>query len=156
MFDENDKDIEREFAALGIPYKWKQLNIDLKPELHKRDFHLVTHFYYQKGQAECILPVILFHVKRNFEVLLKLIQLKKLNINVYYVKLFSEDNPVVISDVMEDLSPDHCAEDMQDVLTFASSRIDKNRSPFIFSTKEHRRWITEIQFTFYLEEDFFA
>lgn len=154
MFETTDTDIINAFNELGLTYRWEQLNIDLLPELHKRQFQLVTHFYYKSGQAKTLPTVIKYHILKNFNVLLKLIQLKKLNVKYYYVKMFSEDNSPLVSDWIRELDTETLMSDIDWVLEYMLEPT-QHESPFLLSTDEHSRYIIEIRFTFVLIEDFF-
>jgi hypothetical protein len=153
MFNSDDQDIIAAFNELGLTYRWEQLNIDLNPELHKRQFQLITHFYYKSGQAPTTPEVINYHILKNFNVLLKLIQLKQLNVKYYYVKIFTEDNNPLISDSIRELDGNVLLHDIDWVLEYALN--PDNTSPFLLSTDEHPRYIIEIRFIFTLIEDFF-
>ena len=153
MFNSDDKDVIDAFNELGLTYRWEQLNIDLNPELHKRQFQLVTHFYYKKGQAPTTPEVIKYHILKDFDVLLKLIQLKKLNVDDYYVKIFTEDNKPILTNYIEDLSTNILLHEINWVLEYALN--PNNTSPLLLSTDEYPRYLIEIRFIFTLIEDFF-
>ena len=150
MFNSDDKDVIAAFNELGLTYRWEQLNIDLNPELHKRQFQLITHFYYKKGQAEVLPEVIKYHILKDFEVLLKLIQLKKLNVDDYYIKIYTENNNPILTNYIEDLSTDILLHEINWVLEHTINNYDK-----FLSTDEYPRYIIEIRFIFTLIEDFF-
>ena len=152
MFSSDDKEVITAFNELGLTYRWEQLNINLLPELHKREFQLLTHFYYAPGQAEAIQEVIEYHVLRDFDVLVKLIQIKNLNVKYFYTKIFIENNPPLLLNFMRDLDKRLLLFELRRSIEFAQS----DPSPFLLSSDTFRRDIIEIRFTFTLLEDFFA
>ena len=153
MFSHDDIDIDNILKETGATYRWDELNIDLIPELHKRQFQLRIIFNYIKGQAEATEDIIRYHVLKNFRVLLKLIQLKQLNVKYYYFKIYTEYNSPLFSNSLETLDENLLLYSVNKVLDFAK---DPNRpSPFLFSTETEKVYIIEIRFIFTLIEDFF-
>ncbi len=154
MFSHDDKEIDDILRETGVTYRWDELNIDLIPELHKRQFQLRTVFNYIKGQAEATEDVIRYHVLKNFRVLLKLIQLKNLNVKNYYFKVITEYNNPLISYVIHTLDEKTLLSNINLVLDNAKD--PENPSPFLFSTETHKVYIIEIKFVFTIMEDFYA
>ena len=151
MFASDDKDVSDILDKSGLPYQSEQLNIDLMPG-HKRQYQWVVHFYYEKGQAEILPEVIKNQVSKNFTVLLKIIQLKKLNVKYFYVKIYLEDNNPLLSDTIRDLNSNVLLHDMEWVLDYAIHG-KTNPSPLILSTAKKPLYIIEIKFIFTIIED---
>lgn len=155
MFSDNDKqDIINIFNELGVIYRWDELNIALYPELHKRQFQFRTHFNYIKGQAEATEDIIRYHILKDFQVLLKLIRLKNLNVKNYFFKLTDELSNPLISNILRNLDENLLIHEINEVLDYAKD--PDNPSPFLFSTENQRNYIIEIKFVFTIIEDFFA
>ena len=153
MFSHDDIDIDNILKETGATYRWDELNIDLIPELHKRQFQLRTEFNYIKGQAEATEDIIRYHILKNFRVLLKLIQLKNLNVKDYYWKVYTEYNNPIFSHLLRSLDENLLLDTINSVLDYVKS--PDNPSPFLFSTETHKVYIIEIKFVFSIIEDFF-
>ena len=154
MFSHDDIDIDNILKELGVTYRWDELNIDLIPELHKRQFQLRTIFNYVKGQAEATEDIIRYHILKNFRVLLKLIQLKNLNVKDYYFKVSAEYNNPLISYIIRTLDENTLLYNINLVLDNVKDL--NNPSPFLFSTETNKIYIIEIKFVFTIMEDFYA
>ena len=153
MFSHDDIEIDNILKETGATYRWDELNIDLIPELHKRQFQLRTEFNYVKGQAEATEDIIRYHILKNFRVLLKLIQLKNLNVKNYFFKVYTEYNNPIFSHILRTLDENLLLSSINSVLDYAKS--PANPSPFLFSTETQKIYIIEIKFVFTIIEDFF-
>ena len=154
MFSHDDIELDNILKETGATYRWDELNIDLIPELHKRQFQLRTEFNYIEGQAEATEDIIRYHILKNFRVLLKLIQLKNLNVKDYYWKVYTEYNNPIYSHLLRSLDENLLLDTINSVLDYIKS--PDNPSPFLFSTETQKVYIIEIKFVFTIMEDFYA
>jgi hypothetical protein len=153
MQDIDLSEITEDFKRLGVEYRWETLNMNLKPEANFREFVLVTHFYYSAGQAEFTIPIALYHVKRNFEILLKLIRLKNLNIEKYYCRIYTDQPAEIWSGYVDDVnSPETILTFMNDAILYRLEHANEETTPLLLSTEKFRMWITEIRFVFKINQ----
>ncbi len=154
---EIEQQIIKAFEELGLAYRWHYLNMSLVPSNNKiRQFQMIVSFFYNLDQAPLIEDIIIYHVYKNFKVMKYIINLQNLNIQNFYLKIYSKSS-VLISDRIEKLDLYLLLKNIKWIIKEEIDEKNFSDSNFLINSITKRNdYITQMKFVFGLEESLFA